>query len=202
MKSKKVKGKKEIEEAETEEIEEKEEIEAKEEEEEKEIKEKGGKEEKFDFQLETVTHAEHVTPVLEAKPKFKLENFLETVETKKEEEKPKEVKYSPSLYGEGPKYFGEREEQKDWGEQQAESFRTMIRPKTRASDIREVAEINIRPERRARETPFIQTERFEEIIKYEKAEKQVSRPQELEPEFKEKQKKIKKYEPIYSSWQS
>lgn len=197
MKSKKVKGKK-VEEVEEEQEEEEE---AKEEEEEKEEQEKEGKEkeEHFDFQLETITHAEHVTPVLETKPpaEFKLEDFMQTVETKKEEEKPKEVKYSPSLYGEGPKYFGEREEQKNWEEQQEESFRAMVRPKTPALDVREVAKIDIRPERRARETPFIQTERFEEIIKYEKAEKQVSRPQELEPDFKHREKKAKKYEPIY-----
>ena len=189
MKSKKVKGKKkeEREEAVEEEPEE-------EEEEEERAREEG---EKFDFQLETVTHAEHVTPVLEAKPtEFKLEEFMQTVETKKEEKKD-EFKYSPSLYGEGPKYFGEQEEQKGWEEQQAESFRTMIRPKARAADIREVAEINIRPERKARETPFIHEERFEEVIKYEKAEKQISRPQEIEPEFKERHKRIKKYEPIY-----
>ena len=204
MKSKKVKGKKAIK-VEEEKIEEEKEKEKEKEEKEEEKEEKAKEEgEKFDFQLETVTHAEHVTPILKTapepstQPEFKLENFLEGVEVKKPEEKKKEeFKYSPSLYGEGPKYFGEVEKPRDWEAEQEQNIRAMIRPKPRAAEIREVADISIKPERRTRATPFIETERFEEVIKYERAEKQASRPQELEPEFKERHKKIRKYEPVY-----
>ncbi len=89
MKGKKVRGNKREEiEAETTKEKVAKEAEEKEEKEEQKAKEEG---EKFDFQLETVTHAEHVTPVLEAKApahqEFRLENSLENVETKNEKEK-------------------------------------------------------------------------------------------------------------------
>lgn len=161
-------------------------------------KNEGIEEEKFDFQLETVTHTKDVTPVLKAKPsEFKLEEFIQTIETKKEEKEKENFKYSHSLYDKSPKYFGEREENKSVENQQIESFRVMIRPKHKALEFREIAEINIKPERKAREMPFIQEPKFEEVIKYEKAKKQISRPQEIAPEFKERYKRIKKYEPIH-----
>jgi len=145
--------------------------------------------------LEFETVSKPTTPVLEkTEPEFKLEDFLRGVEIEKKGEKEKEhAKYTPSLYGEGTKYFDQlKEPEKDFEERQAEEIRHIDR--RRARESRETMEIRRAP--RERESPFVREERFEEVIKYD-TRKEERKPATFEPEFRHPQKKVKKYETIF-----
>lgn len=148
--------------------------------------------------LEFETVSKPTAPVLEKTeqaPEFKLEDFLRGVEIEKKPGKEKEEvkKYTPSLYGEGTKYFDQlKEAEKDWEEKQREEIRHVAKPL--AHEFRERIEIRRAP--RERESPFIREERFEEVIKYD-TRKEERKAATFEPEFKRPEKKVKKYETIY-----